>query len=117
MKNLTKWSYDNKQFRSVSNTNDGEVTQETIFEYRQIGQAISAKYQGGNIREGNLLGTVDTNGIIHMSYQHWNTDNQFRTGICVSKPELLPNGKIRLYESWQWTNGSHGKGESIIEEI
>ena len=38
------------------------------------------------------------------------------TGICQSTPELLPNGKLRLHEAWQWTAGDRSKGSSVIEE-
>jgi len=30
--------------------------------------------------------------------------------ICFSKPELMANGKIRLYEKWQWTSGNKSCG-------
>jgi len=117
MKNVPSWSYNGKEFRSVSNSQSGEVSDETTFYYQQKGAVISARYQGGAIREGNILGKVEADGTIQMSYQHWNKDNEFRAGICTSTPEKLPNGKIRLHESWEWTNGIHGSGESIIEEI
>jgi len=39
------------------------------------------------------------------------------TGVCRSTPELLPDGRIRLHEKWQWTCGDRASGESIIEEI
>ena len=39
------------------------------------------------------------------------------TGICFSKPEIMENGKIRLYETWEWTSGDNSKGNSILEEI
>jgi hypothetical protein len=32
-------------------------------------------------------------------------------------PEVLPDGKIRLRENWQWTSGDFSEGESVIEEI
>ena len=118
MKNIpVAWSYHGKEFRSVSNSSSGEVSNETTFYYQQNGRVISAQYQGGSIKEGNLLGTVESDGTIQMSYQHWNTNNEFRAGICTSKPQLLPNGKIRLHESWEWTSGIEGSGESIIEEV
>jgi len=117
MKNLPVWSYHDKEFRSVSNSNSGEVSEATTFFYQQNGSVISASYQGGNIREGNLLGRVEVDGTIRMSYQHWNTNDEFRAGVCTSTPELLPNGKIRLYESWEWTSGIEGSGESVIEEV
>jgi len=117
MKNMPEWSYHDRLFRSVANSTNGEVSDQTTFHYRQFGNVISATYEGGPIKEGNLLGTVDIEGKIRMRYQHWNEDNEFRAGICTSTPELLPNGKIRLHERWEWTNGVSGSGESVIEEI
>ncbi|MEM6319388.1 MAG: n-acetylglutamate synthase [Bacteroidota bacterium] len=116
-KRLPGWSYHGRAFRSVSNSSSGEVSNETTFFYKQKGHIISAKYEGGGIAKGNLLGTVEADGTIQMSYQHWNVDNEFRAGVCTSKPEILPNGKIRLYETWEWTDGIEGCGQSIIEEI
>lgn len=39
------------------------------------------------------------------------------TGICSSKPKITKDGKIRLYETWQWTSGNKSKGTSILEEL
>ncbi len=111
------WSYHGKRFRSVSNSNNGEVSDETTFSYQQQGRVISAEYQGGEIKKGNLLGQVDQEGTIIMQYQHWNIRDEFRSGRCISVPEVLPNGKIRLHESWEWTSGMEGSGTSIVEEI
>lgn len=108
---------DNKTFRSISNEGNGEVSTETIFNYQQEGLMVTAHYRGGSIKEGNLLGRIDKNGILTFAYQHYNTDNEFRTGRCTSIPEILSSGKLRYHESWEWTGGLEGSGESIIEEI
>ena len=39
------------------------------------------------------------------------------TGICKSVPEILPNGKLRLHEAWQWTCRDHSRGTSVLEEF
>lgn len=39
------------------------------------------------------------------------------TGRCLSTPEYLPDGRIQLYEKWQWTSGDQSAGESIVEEV
>ena len=111
------YNYHNKIFRSASNTGNGEVDDKTIFEYRQSGNIVTAVYYGGSIISGSLIALVDTAGKLDMRYQHVNIQNQLMTGICISTPELLPNGKIRLYEKWQWTCGDMSKGESVIEEV
>ncbi len=110
-------SYHNKSFRSVNNSTNGEVSSDTLFHYQQNGHIISAEYSGGAIPKGTLLGRIKEDGKIEMRYQHFNTDKEFRCGRCVSTPEVLENGKIRLHESWEWTTGRRGSGKSIIEEV
>ncbi len=110
-------NYNNKVFKSVSNTNNGEVSSETIFRYYQEDDIVWGTYKGGSIRFGNLIAKVDEKGCLDMRYQHINIDDVFMTGVCFSKPKILDDGKIRIYEEWQWTNGDCSKGTSIIEEI
>ncbi|MEM6964127.1 MAG: n-acetylglutamate synthase [Bacteroidota bacterium] len=109
--------YHNKTFTSVENSGDGEVSSETIFKYFQKENILWATYEGRSILLGNIIGTVDQDGKIEMRYQHLSKDGTFKTGKCSSVPEILPNGKIRLHESWEWTSGKAGKGKSIIEEL
>ncbi|MGM9477407.1 n-acetylglutamate synthase [Pedobacter sp. GSP4] len=109
-------NYNNKVFRPISNTENGETTDETVFTYKQHGNLLSAEYSGGKIRFGHLIGLVDENGNIEMRYHQVNRQGELMTGICHSKPERLASGKIRLHETWEWTSGDRSKGESIIEE-
>ena len=111
-----KINYDNKKFRPIQNTQNGETSEETIFEYKQNGNILTSEYSGGKIQKGHLLGLVDDNGAIEMRYHQVNDNGQLMTGICFSKPEILENGKIRLHETWQWTSGDKSKGNSILEE-
>lgn len=109
-------NYNGKKFRPVSNTENGETSFETIFHYKQVGNILTSEYSGGKIKSGHLIGLVDENGNIDMHYHQVNHLGEIMTGICKSKPEILPNGKIRLHESWEWTSGDKSKGQSIIEE-
>ncbi|MBC9796580.1 n-acetylglutamate synthase [Sinomicrobium weinanense] len=112
-----KINYDNKVFRPVSNTENGETSSETIFRYKQKGRVLTSKYKGGRIATGHLLGIVSPDGIIDMCYHQVNTNGELMTGKCRSVPEILPDGRIRLHETWQWTSGDQSKGKSVIEEI
>jgi hypothetical protein len=109
-------NYNDKIFKPVSNTENGETSGETIFKYKQVGNLLTAEYTGGKIKYGHLIGLVDENGNIDMRYHQINNAGVLMAGICNSKPEYLPNGKIRLHETWKWTSGDHSNGESIIEE-
>ncbi len=109
-------NYNGKIFTLISNTENAETSGETEFVYEQVGNIVTSQYAGGKIKKGHLIGIVDDNGNIDMRYHQINDKEEIMTGICKSRPEILPNGKIRLHESWQWTSGDYSKGESIIEE-
>jgi hypothetical protein len=109
--------YNNKIFRPVSNSENGEVDGETLFHYKQKGNILNCTYSSAKIIYGQLIGTVDSTGNIDMRYHQVNTKGELMTGICSSTPELLPSGKIKLYEKWQWTSGNLSEGESVLEEI
>lgn len=110
-------NYNNKTFKPVSNTENGETSAETLFHYVQKDNILTASYSGGKIQSGHLIGLVDENGKIDMRYHQVNDKGELMTGICSSVPEILPGGKIRLHETWQWTSGDQSGGTSIIEEI
>lgn len=109
-------NYNNKVFKPISNTENGETSNETIFQYKQVGNIVTATYSGGKIIQGHLIGLVDSFGNIEMRYHQVNDKNELMTGICKSKHEILANGKIRLHEAWEWTSGDKSTGTSIIEE-
>lgn len=109
-------NYHNKTFRPVSTTENGETSSETIFLYQQEGGILTSEYAGGRIIKGHLIGLVNENGEIEMRYHQVNDKGELMTGKCTSIPEVMSNGKIRLYETWEWTSGDCSKGESIIEE-
>jgi hypothetical protein len=109
-------NYNGKIFRPISNTENGETSNETLFHYQQVGTILTSAYSGGKIIMGHLIGLVDPNGIIEMRYHQVNEKGELMTGMCTSTPEILENGKIRLHESWEWTSGDYSKGSSIIEE-
>jgi hypothetical protein len=110
-------NYNNKRFSPVTNTENGDTDSETIFEYKQTGNVLNSDYSGGKIISGHLIGLVDEHGNIDMRYHHINVEGEMMTGICKSRPETLPNGKIRLHEKWRWTSGDFSEGESVLEEI
>lgn len=110
-------NYHNKVFRSVSNSKNGEVDNTTLFHYLQTGNIVTAIYRGSGIISGQLIATVDDQGILIMRYQHINREGSFRYGHCQSTPEIMPNGKIRLHEKWKWDCDDFSEGESVIEEV
>lgn len=110
-------NYDGKKFKVISNSENGDVSTEIIFHYQQVGEILMCEYAGESITIGHLIGIVDEDGTINMRYRQINLKGQEVSGICMSTPEIMSNGKIRLHESWRWTSGDQSAGESILEEV
>ena len=110
-------NYDNRRFVTVSKSDNGEVGSATVFHYRHEGDVVWATYRGGSIVFGSLIAKVDEGDGLDMRYQHLNSAGELMTGKCLSTPEVLPDGRLRLREVWQWTSGDFSRGESIIEEV
>lgn len=110
-------NYHNKKFKLFSSSENGETSEETIFHYKQEENILTSEYSGGLIVKGHLIGVVDAHGAIKMRYHQINTKGELMTGICTSTPEVMANGKIKLFEKWQWTSGDKSKGESVLIEL
>jgi len=90
-------NYNNRKFRPVSNSDNGEVSMDMIFHYQQTDHILTCTYEGANIEKGHLIGLVDKIGCIQMSYHQINKNGEFMTGTCSSIPEKMSTGKIRLH--------------------
>ncbi len=110
-------NYHNKKFKVVATSGSGEIADDFIFHYQQEGDVLSCSYSGGDIKEGMLVGSVDDEGIITFSYNQVNWKGFERSGICVSTPEIMENGRIRLHEQWRWTDGDQSTGTTTLEEV
>lgn len=99
------------------NTDNGEVSQETIFHYHQEGDIFFADYKGGAILKGQLIGKIVDVEYLEFVYQHLNSDKEIMTGKCKSYPRTNEQGKLILNEYWQWTCKDNSTGTSILIEI
>lgn len=43
--------YNGKIFRPISNSENGETSNETVFKYNQIGNILTSEYSGGKIKK------------------------------------------------------------------
>ncbi len=109
-------NYDGRTFASLRNSGTGEVGAETRFHYHQNEKLVWAEYAGGGITLGHLVAVCADDGSLDMRYHHVNASGELMTGICISTPQILTDGRLRLHEKWQWTSGDQSSGESIIEE-
>ncbi len=112
----TSICYEGRFFVPVTNTENGEVDDQTLFAYHQNGNILWAEYCGGEIKKGFMIGLVGQDGELDFYYQHINHSNDMRVGKCHSVPHFLDHGKIELSEQWQWLNGDRSGGFSTVRE-
>lgn len=108
---------DNKVFISLANTANGDVNRATRFYYSQKGLMITAKYEGGMIQIGSIVGKMLSDFEFEIYYQHLTVTNELRSGQCKTRIERLDNDVIKLIEDWQWLNGDLSKGHSELIEV
>ncbi len=107
----------NKVFMSLANTANGDVNGATRFYYQQRGKIITARYEGGLVQIGSIIGQMLTEDSFEICYQHLTVNGELRTGMCQTRIELLDNDVIKLIEEWQWLNGDLSTGHSELIEV
>lgn len=65
-------NYDGRKFIPEMNSENGEVSEQTVFTYHQNDSLLWAEYQGGDILKGSLIGCVSDSGELDFVYQHMN---------------------------------------------
>ncbi|QKW06015.1 hypothetical protein HUT18_05995 [Streptomyces sp. NA04227] len=108
-------SLDGVWFAPVADQAPGQVGARTRFAYHEHEGRIWAEYEGGDIAYGRLVGTR-TGDRIDFRYLQLTLDGATATGHCVSEITELPDGRLRLAESWQWESKA-GAGTSVVEEV
>lgn len=110
-----------RRFRVVQNDEGGEADHLTVFHFSQDDNLVSADYRGGRVRAGRLLGVLQSDSI-NFSYVQANDRGKISTGQATDTIHVLPDGRLRLVEHWEWTDGGHGshdqkKGTLVLEEL
>jgi hypothetical protein len=108
--------YDRRCFSALTNTSNGDVRPGLRFDYHEEDGAIWAWYEGDGVFLGSLVARRSPTGGLRLAYQHLNSDDEIRAGQCLSYPEFLADGRLRMHEFWRWTSGDRSAGVSQIEE-
>jgi hypothetical protein len=108
-------SLDGVRMRVVSTGEGGEVNAETLFEFAQDGSVVSARYAGGHVRLGYLVGTISAEGI-NFRYAQVGQDGRLDGGYSFCEMSRMADGRIRLLEHFKW-DSRVGSGANVFEEI
>lgn len=108
-------SFDKIKMRVVSTAESGEVNTETLFEFTQDDSIISAKYSGGKIQLGFLVGKI-IGTKVHFRYAQIDVEGRIDSGHSSCDVSQTTNGRIRLLEHFEW-DSREGVGINIFEEV
>jgi hypothetical protein len=100
---------------AISTGAEGVVSSDTILNFEQIGNVVSARYRGGTIVDGYLIGLQDTSNV-RFRYVQVDVDGHLDSGVSTGTIERLNDGRLRLIEHFQWITRP-GAGTNIFEEI
>jgi hypothetical protein len=73
----------------------------TILEFHRTNEFVAARYQGGSIVEGQLIGTL-RGMTIDFRYVQADTQNNIDAGFSHEELNRLPDGRLQLTEHFQW---------------
>ncbi|MFF5358829.1 hypothetical protein ACFY4I_05395 [Streptomyces scabiei] len=108
-------SLDGLVLAPVADQAPGQVGTRTRFVYHERDGEIWAEYAGGDVVRGRLVGTREGDRL-DFRYVQLRTDGTTASGHCASAVVELPDGRVRLEETWEWESRP-GSGTSVVEEI
>ncbi|WP_086565093.1 hypothetical protein [Streptomyces africanus] len=108
-------SLDGLVLAPVADQAPGQVGTRTRFTYHEKDGEIWAEYTGGDVVRGHLVGTREGDRL-DFRYVQLKGDGATSSGHCVSTVVELPDGRVRLEESWEWES-QVGSGTSVVEQV
>ncbi|MEV7615543.1 hypothetical protein [Streptomyces sp. NPDC089799] len=110
-------SLDGLVFVPVADQAAGQVGRQTRFTYHEddADGRVWAEYAGGDVVRGYLVGTR-AGDAVDFRYVQLRTDGSTASGHCVSLVTELPDGRLRLEETWSWES-QDGSGTSVVEQV
>ncbi len=112
---MKTFDLNNKTFVLVRNSENGLVNSDTIFEYKQDDNLVTAKYRGGAIRYGKIIARLE-NDQLHMFYQFMTNQDELKAGRAIAALGINEHNKIEMKLNWQWLTEGHEQGTSEYVE-
>ena len=103
------------RMRAVATAEKGVVSAETVVEFAQEGPVVWARYAGGKIRLGYLVGLISD---VSLRFRFVQLDDAGRIDGGHSDCEIVRpgGGRLRLIEHFNW-DSREGSGTNVFEEL
>ena len=93
----------------------GVVDGSTVLRFSQRGERVFARYAGGRVARGWLVGRWNGTSLDYR-YAQREHDNVIHGGRSVCEVERLPSGLIRIVERFAWSTRP-GTGVNVFDEV
>lgn len=91
------------------------VNASTILTFEQRGDVVSARYSGGEIVDGYLIGHLSS-WSLRFRYVQADRSGRLDCGVSDGVLDRLADGRLRLVEHYQWLTRPE-RGTNTFEEI
>lgn len=109
------FEFDGKTMNAPVTAPNGVINAETIFQFEQEGELITAEYAGGGVKMGYLIGKM-VGGKFEFQYTQMDQSGRLDGGHSLCDLEQTEDGRIRIIEHFEWST-QEGKGTNVIEEL
>ena len=114
---MSDLNLDGRIFAPFHNSARGEVSDKTLFIFRQNDRQISAHYSGGTIQAGHILGVMDASQTARLTYHCLSRSGALKSGQATARFIDAGDGLLNIFMDWQWIFGDEGCGTSKYKEI
>lgn len=109
------YSLDGKHMRVIAPAAGAVVSSDTHLVFSETGSMISARYYGGTIRLGYLVGRRIGQSAV-FRYAQLSVDDHLDGGVSRCDLLITPAGRLRVTEHYQW-DSRDGEGINVFEEV
>lgn len=93
----------------------GVVDAGTLLHFTQNGSRVLARYSGGSIRRGYLVGDIEGEKLRYR-YTQVEGGGEIHGGSSLCDVETLPDGRTRIVEHFTWRTRV-GSGDNVFDEL
>ena len=93
---------------------NGVVGSDTRLHFIQKGSRVAARYAGGNVARGWLVGAISGS---HLDFRY--AQREAGTSIhghSTARVERSPDGRLRIVEHFTWSSRA-GSGTNVFDEV